>query len=186
MKRKLHVSIPTQNPWSIIGAGFMAAAVIIRLLRYLPEVGSISIWVPLVLPVSAGVVFLLGMIIGGKWAKIAAMSATFLGVLFFILKATGFTPIHQTLCTILYITVLLLFTGTLLGLFPSKKLLYPLFGLPLIYHILVEDTQLYFFAETPFSFWAFMPELSVLCIMAGLLCLSIGLETEKITDDARN
>jgi hypothetical protein len=76
----------------------------------------------------------------------------------------------------LYLAVLVLFCGTLLGFLPTKKLLYPLFGLPLVYHILVEDTQYYFFADPPVPVWYWMPEISVLCIMAGLLCLSISLK----------
>ena len=68
----------------------------------------------------------------------------------------------------------------MLGWLPTKKLLYPLFGLPLIYHLLVEDPGKYFFADPPVSVWDWLPELSVLCIMAGLLSLSVSLKTERL------
>jgi hypothetical protein len=40
----------------------------------------------------------------------------------------------------------------------------------------VEDLQLYVFAEPPVPYFEWLPEISVLLIMAGLLCVSLGLE----------
>lgn len=181
MKKRMTVTIPKDHPGVSAACAFMAASAIVRLVYYLPRLDSAAtLWVHLVMPVAAAVIFLIGMAAGGKWAKGGALTALVLGVAFFIIKATDFTPIHQTLCTILYSAVLLLFSTTLLGLLPTKKLLYPLFGLPLIYHILVEDTKAYFFAEPPVPVVHWMPEISVLCIMAGLLCLSVALETKKL------
>lgn len=181
MKKRMEVQIPNRHPMALTACCFMAASAVIRLWHYLPGVLTPQIlWIHLALPVSAAVIFLIGMILGGKWAKAAAVVATVLGVTFFILKAFSFTPLHQALCTILYLAVLCLFISTILGWLPTKKQLYPLFGLPLIYHIVVEDTQLYFFADPPVPVWDWMPEISVLCIMAGLLCLSIALKTRKL------
>ena len=70
----------------------------------------------------------------------------------------------------------MLFCGTLLGLLPTKKLLYPLFGLPLAFHIV---TDLLEQVQMPLPLWNWMPELSVLCIMAGLFCLTFGMKTEQ-------
>lgn len=179
MKPKLLVTIPKKSPWVYTACGLFALSAILRLWHYLPQkMDSFTLWVQLVMPVCAATVFLAGMALGGKNAKYAAITATVIGVAFFILKSTTFAPLHQTLCTILYTAVLVLFCGTMLGLFPTKKLLYPLFGLPLIYHILIEDTQAYFFADPPVPVWYWMPEISVLCIMAGLLCLSVSLKAE--------
>ena len=36
--------------------------------------------------------------------------------------------------------------------------------------------QLYVFAEPPVPYFEWLPEISVLLIMAGLLCISMGLE----------
>ncbi len=174
---KMHTYISRRHPAIWIACIFFLASALIRLWHYSAAVLTSEIlWIHVVMPVSAAFLFLAGMALGGKWAKAGVITATVLGVAFFIIKATGFTPLHQTLCTILYITVLVLFISTVLGLLPTKKLLYPLFGLPLIYHIIVEDTQKYFFARPPVPVWEWMPEISVLCIMAGLLCFSIGLK----------
>ncbi len=181
MKKSLNVTIPRRGKALWAALIFMAAAAVIRLAYYLPmQLLPVDALVHLWMPVAAAAVFVLGFVLGGTWTKPGAITAVVIGVVFFILKAQTFTPLHKTLCTILYITVLVLFTATMLGLLPTKKLLYPLFGLPLVYHILVEDTKLYFFAEPPVPVWDWMPEISVLCIMASLLCLSISLEAKKI------
>jgi hypothetical protein len=80
---------------------------------------------------------------------------------------------------VLYIAVLLLYTLTVLGLIPTKVLLYPLFSLPLLYHIFVEDTNLYFFAQPPVPVFDWFPELSVLAIIAALLCISVALKEKE-------
>jgi len=185
IRKQMEVYIPRRHPAALAACGFMIAAAAVRLWHYLPQdMAPVTLWVHLVIPVAAAGVFLAGMCAGGRWARAGSIAATVLGVSFFIIKATTFAPLHQALCTVLYLTVLVLFTSTLLGLLPTKKLLYPLFALPLIYHILVEATQQYFFAQPPVPVWYWMPEISVLCIMAGLLCLSVSLETRVISKEA--
>lgn len=181
MKKYLDVTIPRRGPAVWLACGFMAAAAVVRLCYYLPKtLDAATMLVHLVMPVAAAALFLAGIALGGKWAKIAGITAVTVGVVFFIIKAASFTPLHRTLCTILYLAVLVLFTATILGWLPTKKLLYPLFGLPLVYHLLVEDTQAYFFASPPVPVREWMPEISVLCIMAAMLSLSVGLKTKKL------
>lgn len=179
MKPMLRITIPRRHPGTILSCVLMAAAALLRLAYYLPrEMDLFTLLVQLLLPVLAAGAFLVGMTQPGNRAKAGVLAALILGVAFFIIKAFTFTPIHQALCTLLYLTVLVLFSATILGFLPTKKLLYPLFGLPLVYHIFVEDTGKYFFAQPPVPVWDWMPEISVLCIMAGLLSLSIALKTE--------
>ena len=181
MKKRLRVSIPARHPAALASCGFMVVSAALRLWHYLAgDLTGTVLWLHLLLPVGAVMVYLVGMFLGEKGKKGAVICAVILGVAFFLLKAASFTPVHRILCTILYLAVLVLFTLTVLGYLPTKKLLYPLFGLPLVYHIFVEDTRLYFFAEPPVPVWDWMPELSVLCIMAALLSVSIAMKTEKI------
>ena len=94
----------------------------------------------------------------------------------YIGQATFASKLHTVLCVMLYLLVLGLYSATVFGWLPTKNLLYPLFGLPLLYHIFVEDMQLYVFARPPVPYFEWLPEVSVLLIMAGLLCISVGLE----------
>ena len=82
------------------------------------------------------------------------------------------------LCILLYLLVAVLYTGTVFGRIRTKWLLVPLFGLPLLYHIFVEDLNAMRSANPP-SFDAGMQEVSVLCIMLSLLLLSIAMKKKK-------
>ncbi|MBQ4578266.1 MAG: hypothetical protein IJA84_04305 [Clostridia bacterium] len=181
MQRKRRtVTLAPAHPGARVACAFMGLAAGIRLWHYLAEPLTAEIaLVHLGLPLAAAICFLLGLLwAGGRFARPACTLSVVLGVTFFILKAQTFAPLHRALCTLLYLAVLVLFNLTLWGYLPTKKLLYPLFGLPLLYHIFVEDTQLYFFAQPPVPVWEWMPELSVLCIMAGLLSLSFAIKVE--------
>ncbi len=139
----------------------------------------------LVLPLVAATAFICAVAFAGARSAFPSVLGVLLGVVFFMLKAADFAPWHQALCTVLYLAVAALYTLTVLGVLPTKRLLYPLFGLPLIYHIVVEDTQYYFFADPPVPVFDWLPEISVLCIMGALLCISIGMrknDDEMIVD----
>ena len=180
IKARMRVSIDTGHWGARAACSFMLLAVVLRGWYYMREAPvGVPLWLHLWLPALAAVVFLAGMAAGDRWAKPASMLSVVLGVVFFILKAQTFAPVHKILCTILYLAVLVLYHATVMGFLPTKKLLYPLFGLPLLYHIFVEDTKLYLFADPPVPVWHWLPEMSVLCIMAGLFCLTFAMKTEK-------
>ena len=180
IKARMRVSIDTGHWGARAACGFMLFAAVLRGWYYVLETSAgVPLWLHLWLPVLAAAAFLAGMAAGDRWARPASMLSVVLGVVFFILKAQTFTPVHKILCTILYLAVLVLYNATVMGFLPTKKLLYPLFGLPLLYHIFVEDTKLYLFADPPVPVWHWLPEISVLCIMAGLFCLTFAMKTEK-------
>jgi len=170
-------SLTIHNRFTALGLSMMAAAVLIRVVYFAVEGGSAgTLFVHLLLPVLAAVTFFYVVLRRPQHAEYTALGVLF-GVVFFIIKAFTFeSRLHTVLCVILYLTVLCLYSATVFGRIPTKKLLYPLFGLPLLYHIFVEDMQLYVFAEPAVPFFQWLPEISVLLIMAGLLCISFGLE----------
>ena len=132
------------------------------------------------LPLLAAAIFLYVVLFRGKTHTGYTVWSVLCGVVFFIIKALSFPGrLHTILCIILYLTVLSLYSLTVLGVIPTKKLLYPLFGLPLLYHIFVEDTQLYIFADPPVPFLHWLPEISVLMIMASLFCISVALQKRE-------
>lgn len=180
MKQKNRVTVPKNHPAAVLACVLMAVSAVVRLVYYLPgELTAGTVTIHLILPVSAAALFILGTIANGKHLIPCSVSAVVLGIVFFVLKAFTFTPLHQALCTLLYMTVLVLYTLTVTGVIPTTKLLIPLFGLPLLYHIFVEDMQLYVFAEPRVPYRDWMPEISVLCIMAALLSQAFAMRTEK-------
>ncbi len=180
MRRRMRVTLRRDHWGAKAACALMLLSAGLRLWHYLPaRPAGETLWLHVLLPTLAAVCFVGGMALGGRSFKGGCLVSVALGVVFFVLKARAFAPVHRVLCTVLYLAVLLLFYASVLGYLPTKNLLYPLFGLPLLYHIFVEDTRYYFFADPPVPVWDWMPELSVLCIMAGLFCLTFAMETEK-------
>ncbi|MBQ8401480.1 MAG: hypothetical protein IJX14_06075 [Clostridia bacterium] len=169
--------IPKSSPAARISLLFMTAAGLIRILYFcLTPVTPYLFWIHLTLPLAAVVWFIVAVLCCGETRPQWTAGAVLLGVLFFLLKSFTFTTVlHTVLCILLYLTVLVLYTLTIFGVIRTKVLLYPLFGLPLLYHIFVEDMQLYILADPPVPFAAWLPEISVLCIMASLLAVSFAL-----------
>ena len=186
MKKRIEITISRRHPFAVTACVLMAAAALIRMAYYIPA--EKTLWefcVHLFLPVIAAVHFIIGVLWEGDRFRIPCILSVLEGVVFFVLKAFGFSPVHQILCTVLYGTVMILYTVTVMGYLPTKKLLYPLFGLPFLYHIVVEDTQYYFFADPPVPVWEWLPEISVLCIMAALFCQSAAMKTEPVKETGK-
>ena len=157
-----------KHPWSLAAMGFMVASLIIRLIYYIPEQlsGFATGWIVAALP------------LWGRKTLLPTCISVFGGVFFFIVKAFTFAHLwHTCLCICLYLAVLALYCLTVTGIIPTKKLLYPLFGLPLAFHMFFEDVKNYIIPKAPL--WVMLPEISVLCIMAGLLCLSFAMEQKE-------
>ena len=173
-------SLYIHNKWTAAGLSMMALSILIRTVYFAMEGGNVGfLVVHWLLPVLAAITFFVVVLRHSTHAEYSALGVLF-GVVFFIIKAFTFaSKIHTILCVMLYLLVLTLYSATVFGLLPTKKQLYPLFGLPLLYHIFVEDMQLYVFAQPPVPFFQWLPEISVLLIMAGLLCISLGLERKQ-------
>lgn len=182
--RKSPYIIERKNPFSIISVICMLVCIVLRIFYYTVKgFDTFEFITLLLLPLLSAVIFIAIVLFFGKTYAAATSVSVFLGVVFFIIKSFSFeSVIHTALCIILYIVVLVLYTLTIFGIIPTKKLLYPLFGLPLLYHIFVEDMKLYILAEPPVPFLEWLPEISVLLIMSGLLFITIVLKNK--TDKA--
>ncbi len=175
--------IPRRHPMTHMALVFMGVSILVRCLCFLLSPGLLRpFWLHVLLPVLASAVFLITVpLCGEKDPRWTAISV-WLGVIFFFLKSFTFASLlHTILCILLYLTVLVLYTLTIFSVIPTKVLLYPLFGLPLAYHLFVEDVQVYLLSEMPVPFVEWLPEISVLCIMASLFALAFALQ--KRTDN---
>lgn len=179
MAKRLFI-IPKSSAAARVSLGFMAAAGLIRILYFcLTPLTPWLFWIHLVLPLAAVVWFVVSVILWGEKEPRLTGVSVFLGVLFFLLKSFTFaTVLHTVLCILLYLTVLTLYTLTIFGVIRTKVLLYPLFGLPLLYHIFVEDMQLYILTSPRPPLVEWLPEISVLCIMASLLAVSFAIRKQ--------
>ena len=156
---------------------FMAASAVIRATYYsVTPMTPLVFWVHFVNVIAAAIVFAVAVLFFGERCPQLTVVSVLMGVVFFMVKAFTFATLtHTVLCLILYAAVLVLYSLTIFGVVRTKYLLYPLFGLPLLYHIFVEDMQIYILAEPQPPFCEWLPEISVLCIMAALLCVSVAM-----------
>ena len=129
------------------------------------------------LPILSAVLMILLVWLFGRRALWMTAIPVFLGVVFFIVKSLSFeSQLHTVLCILLYIVILGVYCCTVFGILKTKWFLVPLFGLPFLYHVFVEDLAALRDTANPVSFAAGMQEMSVLCIMLGLLFLSLSMK----------
>ena len=155
----------------------LAMAIIFRL------IGCIGMWsnrvdaiMLVLLPVLCCLLLILCIVLLGKKGFFLSFIPVLLGVVFFVFKSLGFESwMHTVLCVILYVVVAVIYTATVIGWIHTKWLLPVLFGLPFIYHVAVEDIPALIKTPESVTFAAGMQEMSVLCIMAAMFCVSMGL-----------
>ena len=137
------------------------------------------------LPILSALLMILFVWLLGRRALWITVIPVFIGVVFFIIKSLSFeSQLHTVLCILLYIVVLVVYFCTVFGIFKTKWFLVPLFGLPLLYHIFVEDLAALRDTANPVSFAAGMQEMGVLCIMMGLLFLSLSMKKTVLEKEA--
>ena len=165
---------------------FVQAAVILMLLSAAFRLlGCWGLWgdsffaaTQIALPLSCNVLFILCIMLLGKHLFSLTSIPVLLGVVFFIIKSFTFDSwVHTILCIMLYLLVAVLYTATAFGVVRTKWLLVPLFGLPFLYHIFVEDLAAMRGGELTFA--AGMQEMSVLCVMLALLCTAFAMKKKK-------
>lgn len=168
--------IHPRRPWAVISMACMALSLLARLIFYVPAgLSGFDWWVYLGIPGVASLWFPAALILWGRRTLLPTCVSVLGGVFYFLVKAFTFAHWwHTLLCCILYLAVLVLYTLTVTGVLPTKKLLYPLFGLPLAFHLFVEDIFVYVLPGASLQQW--LPELSVLTIIASLLCAGLAME----------
>ena len=171
--RRVRYRVRPRRPAALLGAALFLLAAALRLFwwAWWPEAAGEGYLALAVLPAAACVLY-----VAALWAQGRRLWITFfpaaMGVLFFVLKAQAFPPAQRWLCTALYAAVAVLYGLAMAGL-PVRRLLLPLFGLPLAYHLLVEDLLL---AGPGYTAAQWVQEASVLCIMGALLAVSWAME----------
>lgn len=168
-------TVSWKHPWALASLGFMLISFLLRLAAYgVAGLSGFGWWVYLGIPGTASIWFCLSILCWGRRTLIPSCLGVLGGVFYFFVKAFTFPHWwHTLLCCLLYLTVLILYLLTVTGRLPTKKLLYPLFGLPLLVHV-IQDIVEYGFQGAPLD--TLLPETSVLAIMASLLCLAFAME----------
>ena len=172
--------LPRIGVLAVLSALFMLASGVVRLVWALGEdqVSDGLFCFQMVLPLLANVTFIIILFRDGKDRLYRTAISVWLGCVFFAVKSLGFASMtHTVLCLCLYALVAILYTATVTGCVSTQKLLWPLFGLPLLYHIAIEDRG---------RVWAageLLQEISVLCCMAALLSVSLAMRKKPVDEE---
>ena len=179
-REKLRYSVSRKNIFVKLSAFLMLLSVLCRLLGYWgfwANQATDFVLTQILLPILSCLLFAAVIIyMGGRFFTLSFIPVV-LGVVFFIIKALGFdSVIHMILCICLYLAVAIIYTATVFGIIRTKWLLAPLFGLPLLYHIFVEDRNTLLANENAMSLGDWLPEISVLCVMMSLLLICFAMK----------
>lgn len=126
----------------------------------------------IVLPLLACLGFAASMLAPGRLGIHLSILPALMGVTFFMAKASFFTTWHMLVCHTLYTLVGGLYCFTIMGMVRSVRWLQLSVALPLAFHVVMDVVRL---VRDGMNFFAFLSELSVLLIMAGLLFASVAI-----------
>jgi hypothetical protein len=178
--------IPRDSIFAQLAIIFMLLSAIFRLIGVWGRWGDVFFRnTQIILPLCCNILYIFCLFFLGKKGFFLSSIPVVFGVAFFIIKSLGFESwIHTVLCILLYLLILVLYCATVFGFIRTKWLLPPLFGLPFIYHIFIEDLPMLNDTVNPMTFTYGMQELSVLCIMLGLFCVGLGLKKNKPLEES--
>ena len=178
-----YYSIDPRSNSARVSVLFILLSALIRVIYFSAKTPTLPVFlIHVLLVLAAAVLFVTFLVTLGRSKPAIMLLPVAMGVAFFIIKALDFeSTLHTVLCITLYSAVLVIFGLTLLGVIRQKLLLYPLFGLPLLYHIIEDVYEFFFLPDSPPAF-EWLPEVSVLCIMTSLFSLSIALQKRPPTE----
>lgn len=179
MKKKTVYWLPKLGVLAVLSMLFMLASAVVRIVWACGEdqLSRAVFWFQVILPLLANFAFIPIVLRDGRERFFRTAIPVWLGCVFFAVKALTFPSLlHTVLCLCLYLLVLVLYTATVTGHVPTQAPLWFLFGLPMLYHIFVEDMQ------KEWTMHTFLPELSVLCCMMSLLLLSLAMRKKTLAE----
>ncbi|MBR1455553.1 MAG: hypothetical protein IJ594_00155, partial [Oscillospiraceae bacterium] len=164
--------------------GVEAAVILLSLSIVFRLIGCWGLWTDrtflitqIALPVASALLFIVLLLLLGRVALWSTALPLLAGVAFFVIKAFTFdSTLHTVLCVLLYVLIAVVYCGTVFNLIRTKWLLVPLFLLPFLYHVFVEDLQALQNTAAPVTFADGMQEMSVLSIMLALFFVSLAMK----------
>lgn len=154
-------------------AFFMAVSMVFRVMGYWgfwKYQTPAFCYMQILLPIVCGLMFMAVILFAGGRAFWLSSIPVVLGAVFFIVKAASSDGILNTvLCVIVSLLAAILYCSAVFSRQGEKWPLMLVFGLPLLYQLLIRDRATILAQEGAMSLDEFIPELSVLCILLSLL-----------------
>ena len=173
-----HIPRGSAGGWA--AAAFMALACILRGIFWYLDGGTCTalfLVTQILLPMASCVLFIVLLLACGRHNLPLTIIPVLLGCVFFVFRAvSSLGTVHMILCLCLYAVVAVLYTLTVTGYIPTKKPLWILFAAALCWHVFAEDLPA-LIRGMPLR--AFLPEASVLCILAALLLTTLSIVPDR-------
>lgn len=186
MKKNDYI-VPKPNAAVHMSAAAMIIAAALRIIYYTGVAPAAwEIWLQAVLPIGAALIFVVMLYTTAADKLYLTAIPVLMGCMFFASKTGTFTPAHRVFCLFLYTAVAALYYVTVYcGV--DKRIFGTLIAAAMAYHIVVEDIMYRKFTElytTPLKaghtpWWHLMAEITVLFIMAALLCLTVAMKKRE-------
>ena len=139
----------------------------------------------ILLPIGSALLFVLILRFLGDKALSLTILPVLAGAAFFVIRALGFENMLQAvLCIALCVLVVVLYMLTVIGVIRTKWILASLFAAALGYRVFVEDLMALRDTENPVLFAEGMLELSLICILLGLMFTALALKKRKLLEEA--
>ena len=179
MKKRTVYWIPKINVLVILSALCMICSAVVRIVWACGEnaISRPTLCFQILLPIAANLLFVLMVFTDSRDRLYRTAVPVWMGCVFFAVKALGFpSMIHTILCLCLYTLVAVLYGATVAGRVPTQRPLWFLFGLPMLYHIFVEDMG------RVWKIGELLQEISVLFCMGALLLLSLAMKKKTVAE----
>ena len=139
----------------------------------------------ILLPIGSALLFVLILRFLGDKALSLTILPVLAGAAFFVIRALGFENMLQAvLCIAVCVMAVVLYMLTVIGVIRTKWILVPLFAAALGYRVFVEDLIALRDTENPVLFADGMLELSLICILLGLMFTALALKKRKLLEEA--
>ena len=179
MKKRTVYWIPKINALVIMSALCMVCSAVARIVWACGEdaISRPTLWFQILLPIAANLLFVLMAFTDRQDRLYRTAVPVWMGCVFFAVKALGFPSMtHTILCLCLYALIAVLYGATVTGRVPTQVPLWFLFGLPMLYHIFVEDMGRQWMPGE------LLQEISVLFCMAAMLLLSLAMKKKAVAE----
>lgn len=177
---KIRYSVSGKNVFAKIAAFLLALSVLFRLVGYWGfwnDQTPTFCYVQILMPVIGCILFIVILLYLGNKAFTLSVIPVVLGVVYFIVRSMDFGSVWQTiLCVAVCLLTVIVYTSTVFGSISTKWVLLPVFGLTVLYQILVKDRALLFPKEGSVSIEELVSELSVICIMLAMLFIVFAMK----------
>lgn len=184
---KIRYKVDGKGIFARLAAICMLLSMVFRLMGYWGfwnKQTAFFCYMQILLPILCGILFIVILLYLGKKAFWLTVIPVCLGAVFFIVKSADFDGFFKTvLCIVVSVLTAVVYTSVIFGKVKSKWLLVPVFGLPLLYQLIIRDGATFLAREGAMTLNEFIPELSVLLILLSLLLTVFAMKKRKPDDE---